>query len=214
MAMRDGFSYTHNALVSLRKGKSLPVRYTGAPLYDEESSELTGGIEFIIDISSEEAISRMASQVSQGDYSVELQERSENDVLSRSLNSMIKTLQKTTEENKRQNWLREGQMKLNDLIRGEKDTSAIAGDVITLLAELIEAEIGVFYVLDDNETLVLTSSYAYRKRKNVANSIKIGEGLVGQCALEKKPILLTAVPEDYIVINSGLGETTVVWEKF
>ncbi|MCK5840556.1 MAG: response regulator [Candidatus Sabulitectum sp.] len=207
MAMRDGFSYTHNTSISLGKGKSLPVRYTGAPLYDEESSELTGGIEFVIDISSEEAISRMASRVSQGDYSVELPERSENDVLSQSLNSMIKTLQKTTEENKRQNWLREGQMKLNDLIRGEKDTSAIAGDVITLLAELIEAEIGVFYVRDDNETLVLTSSYAFRKRKNVANSIKIGEGLVGQCALEKKPILLTAVPEDYIVINSGLGET-------
>ena len=56
--------------------------------------------------------------------------------------------------------------------------------------------------------LKLTSTYAYRERKGVGNRFKAGEGLVGQCALEKKTILLTRVPADYIQISSGLGEAT------
>src|SRR5678815_4507115 len=50
------------------------------------------------------------------------------------------------------------------------------------------------------------SSYAYRERKNVSNTFELGQGLVGQCALEKETILLTRVPGDYITISSGLGE--------
>ena len=62
-------------------------------------------------------------------------------------------------------------------------------------------------VENDVPVLKLTSSYAYRERKSVANRFHLREGLVGQCALEKKPILLTRVPPDYIQINSGLGES-------
>jgi putative methionine-R-sulfoxide reductase with GAF domain len=54
--------------------------------------------------------------------------------------------------------------------------------------------------------LQLLSSYAYRQRKHLANRFYLGEGLVGQCALEKASILLTEVPDDYIKISSGLGE--------
>ncbi|MGH8001740.1 MAG: response regulator, partial [Brasilonema sp.] len=54
----------------------------------------------------------------------------------------------------------------------------------------------------------LLSSYAYRERKHLANRFHLGEGLVGQCALEKERILLTEVPQDYIKISSGLGEAT------
>lgn len=207
-AMRDGYNYTSESSISLSKGKVLPVRYTAAPLYDGELGDLTGGIEFIVDISGEARITDLARKVSQGDYSVELAERSENDVLTRSLNSMIQTLVETTADSEKQNWLRTEQMKLNDLIRGDIDTATIAGNVITILADTLEASVGAFYLADEKGILELTSSYAFRQRKNVSNSIRIGEGLVGQCALEKKPILLTSVPEDYIVINSGLGETT------
>ncbi len=54
--------------------------------------------------------------------------------------------------------------------------------------------------------LQLIASYAFRNRKGVNNRFHIGEGLDGQSALEKKPILLTGIPDDYITINSGLGE--------
>ena len=68
---------------------------------------------------------------------------------------------------------------------------------------------GAFFLMDnegDEPRLTLTSSYAYRERKNVANSFRLGEGIVGQCAQERKTILLTNVPPDYIQISSGLGE--------
>src|SRR5579883_3481332 len=56
--------------------------------------------------------------------------------------------------------------------------------------------------------LKLLSTYAYRERKHLANQFQLGEGLVGQCALEKERILITEVPSDYIKISSGLGEAT------
>jgi len=206
-AMRDGTSFTRETLISLPGSKTLPARYTGAPLYSDETGELTGGIEFVIDISDEVKITEMAQKVSQGDYTVELTERSEDDILTRSLNTMTKTLLQTTNENEKQNWLRAGQMKINDIIRGDLTISTIATNVITLVAEVIDASVGAIYLRDEQERFILTGSYAFRKRKSISNSIKAGEGLVGQCVLEKKPILLTSVPSDYIVINSGLGET-------
>ena len=56
--------------------------------------------------------------------------------------------------------------------------------------------------------LKLLASYGYQERKHLANRFHAGEGLVGQCMLEKQRILLTEVPDDYIKVSSGLGEAT------
>jgi CheY-like chemotaxis protein/signal transduction histidine kinase len=77
------------------------------------------------------------------------------------------------------------------------------------LTPLVSAHAGAFYIMEEeNNTpvLKLIASYAYKERKHVGNRFYLGEGLVGQAALEKKPILLTNVPDDYIRISSGLGE--------
>jgi signal transduction histidine kinase/HAMP domain-containing protein len=77
------------------------------------------------------------------------------------------------------------------------------------MAPLVEMQHGVFYIADmveDETVLKLLASYAYRERKSVANEFKLGESLVGQCALEKERIIITNVPPDYVKINSGLGE--------
>jgi signal transduction histidine kinase/DNA-binding response OmpR family regulator len=74
---------------------------------------------------------------------------------------------------------------------------------------LVGAQHGVFYMMDASDQepkLKLLASYAYRNRKNVDNVFKLGEGLVGQAALEKEKIVLTNVPADYVAITSGLGE--------
>jgi CheY-like chemotaxis protein/signal transduction histidine kinase len=73
----------------------------------------------------------------------------------------------------------------------------------------MDAQQGVFYLMDyENEQpiLKLLGSYAYQERKNLSNKFRLGEGLVGQCALEKQKIILTDAPSDYIRISSGLGE--------
>src|SRR6185503_12977609 len=81
--------------------------------------------------------------------------------------------------------------------------------ILSELAPLVSAQHGVFYMMDptDNSLILrLLSSYAYRERKHLSNQFRLGEGLVGQCVLEKQRILLTDVPGDYIKISSGLGE--------
>jgi CheY-like chemotaxis protein/putative methionine-R-sulfoxide reductase with GAF domain len=77
------------------------------------------------------------------------------------------------------------------------------------LTPLVSAHHGGFFIMDNDaggSLLKLVASYAYRARKHVANRFALGEGLVGQAALEKQPILLQNVPDDYIQITSGLGE--------
>jgi GAF domain-containing protein len=75
----------------------------------------------------------------------------------------------------------------------------------------VGAQHGVFYLTDaerDTPIMKLFASYAYRERKGISNKFELGEGLIGQCALEKERILITDVPNDYIKINSGLGDGT------
>jgi len=85
----------------------------------------------------------------------------------------------------------------------------VAQMVLSELAPLVEAQQGVFYVnsSDNGEpAMKLLGGYAYNKRKNLANEFHAGEGLVGQCSLEKERILVTNVPTNYVHVTSGLGE--------
>ena len=98
------------------------------------------------------------------------------------------------------------------MLQGQKDLLTVGRLILSELAPVVSAQQGVFYIMDsrqaDEPTLKLLASYAYKERKNIDNRFKLGEGLVGQCALEKEKILLTNVPADYIRITSGLGEAT------
>jgi GAF domain-containing protein len=95
------------------------------------------------------------------------------------------------------------------MMQGQKDLEAVSKLIMSELTPLVSAHHGAFYIMDDADhtpVLKLIASYAYKERKHVGNRFHLGEGLVGQAALEKKPILLTNVPDDYIRISSGLGE--------
>ena len=114
-----------------------------------------------------------------------------------------------TAKNAIQDWLKTGQTQLNEQISGEQDVVTLAKNIITFLTTYLEMPVGVFYILENTDKdacLKLLASYAYTQRKGVANEFKIGEGLVGQAALEKERIIVTNLPENYITIQSGLGE--------
>lgn len=122
-------------------------------------------------------------------------------------------LGETTKQNAIQDWIKTGQTKLNQQISGEQNIIALAEKVITFLTTYLEAQVGVFYLVEhqnveiENATfLKLVASYAYTQRKGMNNQFKMGEGLVGQAAMEKQKILVTDIPDDYIHIQSGLGE--------
>ncbi len=102
-------------------------------------------------------------------------------------------------------WQVTGQAALAEAMGGEQDIPTLARNVIRELCQYLEVQVGVLY-LREGQTLQLQGSYAYSQRKHLANRFVIGEGLVGQAALEKQPILLTHVPTDYLTIISGLGE--------
>ena len=151
-------------------------------------------------------LSRAADAIGQGDYQVDINVRSEVDILGKSIVRMKENLLKMSTENEHDNWLKTGQAELSDKMRGDQNITEVAQNVITYLAQYINAQVGAIYLYGEDDKLRLTGTYAYKKRKNISNEYTLGEGLIGQCALEKKSIVITDVPEDYIRINSGVGE--------
>ncbi|HEX5443583.1 MAG TPA: response regulator, partial [Pirellulales bacterium] len=129
--------------------------------------------------------------------------------LKNNINEMIVNLKDTTLKNNEQDWLKTNMAKFSRMLQGQKDLLAVGKLILSELAPVVSAQQGAFYVMDpsgDEPMLRLLASYAYKERKNVDNVFKLGEGLVGQCALESQKILLTNVPPDYIRISSGLGD--------
>jgi HAMP domain-containing protein/CheY-like chemotaxis protein/signal transduction histidine kinase len=157
------------------------------------------------------AIADVATAVTRGDLSrqITVEAQGELDELKNNLNQMIGNLKETTEKNTEQDWLKTNLAKFSRMMQGQKDLETVSRLIMSELTPLVSAHHGVFYLMDDTSgapVLRLIASYAYKERKNVSNVFHIGEGLVGQAALEKKPILLTNVPDDYVTIVSGLGE--------
>jgi CheY-like chemotaxis protein len=159
------------------------------------------------------AIAEVATAVTKGDMtrSIKVDASGEVDELKNNLNEMIGTLRDTTQRNTEQDWLKTNLAEFTRTLQGQRDLMAVAKLILSKLAPLIQAQHGVFYVAEvegNMQVLKLLSSYAYRERKGLANRFQLGEGLVGQCALEKERILMTDVPGEYIHINSGLGDAT------
>jgi HAMP domain-containing protein/CheY-like chemotaxis protein/signal transduction histidine kinase len=157
------------------------------------------------------AIAEVATAVTQGDLtrSITVEAMGEVAALKDNINEMILNLKSTTQKNTEQDWLKTNLARFTRMLQGQRDMTTVSQMVLSELAPLVNAQHGVFYVNQPREghtTLKLLSGYAYSKRKNLANEFKEGDGLVGQSALEKKSILLTNVPGDYIHISSGLGE--------
>lgn len=149
-----------------------------------------------------------SKQIASGDYSGRLTAKSDKDELALSINRMTDALCKTTTENERQNWVRIGRNRLNERMRGDLDVYTLTYYVITFLAEYMDAQLGAIYLLDKTgKWLELVSTYAFMiEYKGLNEKIQIGEGLVGQAALDKKTITVTDVPDSYFRVSSALGK--------
>ncbi|HVG35194.1 MAG TPA: response regulator, partial [Pyrinomonadaceae bacterium] len=127
------------------------------------------------------------------------------------INEMIINLKETTQKNTEQDWLKTNLARFTRMLQGQRDMTTVSQMVLSELAPLVDAQQGVFYVNGSNNGtphMQLLGSYAFTERKNLANEFRPGQGLVGQCVLERERILLTNVPDDYIHISSGLGQAT------
>ncbi|WP_127011438.1 CHASE3 domain-containing protein, partial [Chlorogloeopsis fritschii] len=159
-----------------------------------------------------EEISKAAEKLAEGDLSVSVsagKRRDEIGILAQTFNEMIANLRSSNLKNNEQNWLQSNLAKVSRMLQGQRNLETVARMILQELAPLVGAQQGVFYLMDsegEQPVLKLLSSYAYQERKQLSNRFRLGEGLVGQCALEKQKIILTDVPSDYIKISSGLGE--------
>ena len=149
-----------------------------------------------------------AQRVAEGDLTHEITVKSggEIGVLAENFNLMLRNLRRVTEEDKRQNWLKSGAAQLNDVMSGQKETTVLSGHIISFLAGYLNARVGAIYLMDNNNQLRMEGSYALKKNRKSAPVFEIGEGLIGQAAVDKKPLLVTDVPKNYLTVNSGLGD--------
>jgi len=160
------------------------------------------------------AISEVSQAVTKGDLTRSIAVEAEGEVaeLKDTINQMIDNLAETTRKNSEQDWLNSNMARFTGLLQGERDLETVSRLIMSELTPLVGAQHGAFFMMEspdgegDDFELRLISTYGYKQRKNVPNKFKIGEALVGQAALELKPILVTQAPEDYVRISSGLGE--------
>ena len=159
------------------------------------------------------AIAEVSTAVTKGDLSrsIAVETQGELAALKDNLNEMILNLRDTTQKNTEQDWLKTNLARFTRMLQGQRDMTTVSQMVLSDLAPLVSAHQGAFYLNESNNgqpLMKLLGGYAFTERKHLANEFKPGEGLVGQCVLEKERILLTNVPSDYIQIRSGLGEAT------
>ncbi|MEC4723058.1 HAMP domain-containing protein [Noviherbaspirillum sp. CPCC 100848] len=156
------------------------------------------------------AIAEVATAVTRGDLSRSIQVEARGEVadLKDNINEMIRNLKETTQKNAQQDWLKTNLARFTRLLQGQRDLTAVTTLILSELAPLVSAHHGVFYMMDSQDQdarLRMIASYGYRSNRKLPTSFLPGEGLVGQCALEKQRIWLTNVPRDYIQVSSGLG---------
>ncbi len=156
------------------------------------------------------AIAEVATAVTKGDLtrSIQVEARGEVAELKDNINTMINNLRLTTERNTEQDWLKTNLARFTGMLQGQRDLSTVGRMLLSELAPLVNAQQGLIYQMDSEAsgTLALLSAYASTPEGRLER-ITIGEGLIGQCATEKKRMLIADLPPNTIPIRSGLFES-------
>ncbi|MDQ8020425.1 MAG: HAMP domain-containing protein, partial [Moraxellaceae bacterium] len=161
------------------------------------------------------AIAEVATAVTQGDLtrSITVDTQGEVAALKDTINEMIRNLKDTTQKNTEQDWLKTNLAKFSRMLQGQKDLVTVGQLILSELAPVVGAHQAEFYVLNattEAPRLKLLASYASGGQPSHGKEVSLGEGLVGQCALEKEKILLTNVPSEAFRIASGLADTAAL----
>ena len=161
------------------------------------------------------AIAEVATAVTQGDLtrSITVETQGEVASLKDTINEMIRNLKDTTQKNTEQDWLKTNLAKFSRMLQGQKDLVTVGHLILSELAPVVGAQQAEFYVLNaigDSPLLRLFASYASGGQATHGKEVQLGEGLVGQCAVDKRKLLLTNVPSSAFRIASGLAENAAL----
>ena len=161
------------------------------------------------------AIGAVASAVATGDLTrtITVEARGEVAELSDNVNLMVATLRETTRANEEQDWLKTNLARIGGLMQGHRDLMQVAELIMRELTPTASAQYGAFYLAEsigEETELVMIAGYGTRRGRVGAVRFAMGEGLVGQAAQERRPLLIADAPADYVKIGSGLGEASPV----
>ena len=191
------------ALVKMGNGE---ISETKLVVGKDELGEMSSALNYLSDGLKDTAA--YADKIGNGDFNASFKPLSENDLLGNSLLEMGKKLKVLGEEDRKRNWVTAGLAKFADILRSSSEVSELSDEIISNIVKYLGANQGGIFLLKEegNETVLeLTACYAYERKKFLEKIIREGEGLLGQCLLEKDTIYLTEVPNDYIQITSGTG---------
>lgn len=136
----------------------------------------------------------------------------EKDLISIAIQKIRTEMAKLKQEEGQRLWISQGLAKFAEILRNKADIKEYTYQVISSLVKYVGANQGGLFIEYTDESgeryLELTACVAYNKRKIEEKRISEGQGILGQCMLEKHFIFLTDIPENYVRITSGLGEAT------
>jgi signal transduction histidine kinase/HAMP domain-containing protein/ActR/RegA family two-component response regulator len=157
------------------------------------------------------AIAEVSTAVAKGDLTryITVEAQGEVAALKDNINTMIGNLKVTTHKNQEQDWLKSNLARFSSMMQGQRNIVAVAQLVMSELTPLVDAQHAAFYMMNADEgepMLHLIASYGFGGRKSLSNSYRLRESLIGQCAFEKKRIIMSDVPDGFISIATGMGE--------
>jgi HAMP domain-containing protein/CheY-like chemotaxis protein/signal transduction histidine kinase len=154
------------------------------------------------------AIAEVATAVTKGDLtrSIQVEARGEVAELKDNINTMIDNLRLTTDRNTEQDWLKTNLAKFTNMLQGQRDLTTVGRLLLSELTPLVNAHQGVIYQMEneDKPGLKLLSAYADDGANGHAQTLRLGEGLIGQCAIDKRRMLITEMPDSTVPISSAL----------
>ena len=156
------------------------------------------------------SIAEVSTAVTKGDLtrSIAVEAQGEMAALKDNINEMILNLKEQTLKNAEQDWLKTNLARFSRMLQGERDLATVSNLIMSELAPLVNAQYGVFYVTkreEDETKLELVASYGAESQDQLKQKFNLREGLIGQAAADRRPILLKDVPPDFLRIDSGLG---------
>jgi HAMP domain-containing protein/CheY-like chemotaxis protein/signal transduction histidine kinase len=175
--------------------------------------DLTGNVNLLADNLTNQvrAIAEVATAVTKGDLTRSIQVEASGEVaeLKDNINTMIDNLRLTTDRNTEQDWLKTNLARFTGMLQGQRDLVTVGRMLLSELVPLVNAQQGVIYRMEAEESagMTLLSAFADDSSNGHAQRLQIGEGLAGQCALEKRSMLITEVPERAVPIHSALFKT-------
>lgn len=153
----------------------------------------------------------VADKIAEGEWDTQIVIKSNDETghLLGAISTMRDKLKSRTEEDHRKERLQSQIADLNERMRGDQNIEELCRNILDYVTPVTSCQVGAIYFFEsDVGQLSLIGSYAFTHRKGVQNHYKLGESLVGQCALEKKQILVSHLPDGYLTISSGLGSST------